>query len=88
MDRIGVEPCGNSTPPERVQTSLWCERTGEDSQPALGSNAAMSAGPQRSLLVRLPPPKHFGSRLCSRTVQVALKANEVHRVLRGALFHA
>jgi hypothetical protein len=71
IGRIGVEPSGDSTQPERGQTSLWWERTGKDRQLASGSNAEMSAGSQWPLLVQLPPPRPIGSRLGSRTVQVA-----------------
>jgi hypothetical protein len=44
--RIGIEPRGDIIPRASGQTSLGCERTGENSQPALGSNAEMSAGSQ------------------------------------------
>jgi hypothetical protein len=44
------------TPRDTGQTSLWCRRASSGSQPALGSKADLSAGPQGPLRVRLPPP--------------------------------
>jgi len=53
----------------------------ENRQPTgAGSDADRSAGPQWPSLVLLPPPTHFGSRLCRSIVQVALKANAGDRV--------
>src|SRR3954447_20339749 len=43
MERIGVEPAGDSTPPEREQTSLWSSVTREPWPTDSGSKADMSA---------------------------------------------
>ncbi len=61
------------------------------SQPASGSVADKSARLQWPVLVRLPPPKHIGSRLWGSIVQAGRKTNADSRVLSysdSALFQA
>jgi hypothetical protein len=58
-----MPPCNGAdrgwdiAPRETGPTSLRCRRAWNGSQPALGSDADLSAGPQGPLLVQLPPPK-------------------------------